>query len=50
MTTGRRSSPVPQLNCVGGSAKGMFNPEVTKIIHKLDIKKMVVEVPNNIGV
>ena len=28
MTTGRRSSPVPQLNCVGGSAKGMFNPQV----------------------
>ena len=22
MTTGRRSSPVPQLNCVGGSAQG----------------------------
>jgi len=30
MTTGRRSSPVPQLNCVGGSAKGMFNPQVVQ--------------------
>ena len=28
MTTGRRSSPVQQLNCVGGSARGMFNPQV----------------------
>jgi hypothetical protein len=28
MTTGRRSSPIPQLKCVGGSAQGMFNPEV----------------------
>ena len=28
MTTGRRSSPVPQLNCIGGSARGLFNPQV----------------------
>ena len=26
-TTGRRSSPVPQLKCVGGSAQGHFNPQ-----------------------
>jgi hypothetical protein len=30
MTTGRRSSPIPQLKCVGGSAQGQFNPEVTE--------------------
>jgi len=28
MTTGRRSSPIPQIKCVGGSAQGQFNPEV----------------------
>lgn len=26
MTTGRRSSPVPQVNCVGGNACGDFEP------------------------
>ena len=26
MTTGRRSSPVPQMNCVGGNACGDFEP------------------------
>merc|ERR1712038_394763 len=30
MTTGRRSSPVPQLNCVGGSAQGHFNPQAVQ--------------------
>ena len=30
MTTGRRSSPVPQLKCVGGSAQGAFNPQVVQ--------------------
>jgi len=34
MTTGRRSSPVPQLNCVGGSAKGMFNPQVVQCYNR----------------
>ena len=27
MTTGRRSSPVPQLSCVGGSARNEEQPE-----------------------
>ncbi len=26
MTTGRRSSPVPQIKCVGGTASGRFSP------------------------
>jgi len=26
MTTGRRSSPVPQVNCVGGNACGDYEP------------------------
>ena len=30
MTTGRRSSPVSQLNCVGGSAQGKFRPQVVQ--------------------
>ena len=30
MTTGRRSSPVQQLKCVGGSAQGAFNPQVVQ--------------------
>ena len=30
MTTGRRSSPVPQLKCVGGSAQGAFTPQVVQ--------------------
>jgi len=30
MTTGHRSSPVPQLNCVGGSAQGKFRPQVVQ--------------------
>jgi len=34
MTTGRRSSPVPQLNCVGGSAKGIFNPQVVQCYNR----------------
>ena len=34
MTTGRRSSPVQQLNCVGGSAKGNFRPQVVQCINK----------------
>ena len=34
MTTGRRSSPVPQLNCVGGSAKGKFRPQVVQCINR----------------
>eukprot|EP00478_Filoreta_tenera_P001284 GABV01001302.1.p1 GENE.GABV01001302.1~~GABV01001302.1.p1 ORF type:complete len:151 (+),score=28.40 GABV01001302.1:161-613(+) len=27
MTAGRRTSPVPQLYCIGGSAQGLFEPE-----------------------
>eukprot|EP00998_Keelungia_sp_KM082_P006349 NODE_2603_length_1028_cov_33.294118_g2584_i0.p1 GENE.NODE_2603_length_1028_cov_33.294118_g2584_i0~~NODE_2603_length_1028_cov_33.294118_g2584_i0.p1 ORF type:complete len:294 (+),score=21.95 NODE_2603_length_1028_cov_33.294118_g2584_i0:68-949(+) len=27
MTTARRSSPIPQMNCVGGSAMGRYMPE-----------------------
>ena len=30
MTTGKRSSPVSQLNCVGGSAQGKFRPQVVQ--------------------
>jgi hypothetical protein len=26
-TTGRRSSPVPQLQCIGGTAAGKFSPK-----------------------
>ena len=34
MTTGRRSSPVPQLNCIGGSAKGQFTPQVVQCYNR----------------
>jgi len=34
MTTGRRSSPVPQLNCIGGSARGLFNPQVVQCYNR----------------
>lgn len=34
MTTGRRSSPVPQLTCVGGSARGLYNPEVVQCYNR----------------
>ena len=34
MTTGRRSSPVPQLHCVGGSAKGVFKPQVVQCVNR----------------
>ncbi|CAL8078822.1 unnamed protein product [Orchesella dallaii] len=34
MTTGRRSSPVPQLRCVGGSANGAFAPQVVQCYNK----------------
>ncbi|KAF9081372.1 hypothetical protein BGX23_000964 [Mortierella sp. AD031] len=30
MTTGRRTSPVPQIKCVGGNACGDFEPEVVQ--------------------
>ena len=30
MTTGRRSSPVPQLNCIGGTAAKAFKPDVVQ--------------------
>ena len=31
LPTGRRSSPVPQLTCVGGSAAGKFRPAVVQV-------------------
>lgn len=34
MTTGRRSSPVSQLTCVGGSAAGKFNPQVVQCYNR----------------
>ncbi|GJJ71156.1 hypothetical protein EMPS_03506 [Entomortierella parvispora] len=33
MTTGRRSSPVPQLNCVGGNACGDYEPDVVQCVN-----------------
>ncbi|KAH7727209.1 7 transmembrane protein 66 [Aphelenchoides avenae] len=33
-TTGRRSSPVPQLQCVGGTAKGQFAPKVVQCYNR----------------
>lgn len=34
MTTGRRSSPVPQLKCIGGSAQGNFNPQAVQCYNR----------------
>jgi len=34
MTTGRRSSPVPQLKCVGGSAQGHYNPQAVQCYNR----------------
>jgi len=34
MTTGRRSSPLQQLKCVGGSAKGLFYPSVVQCYNR----------------
>ena len=34
MTTSRRTSPVPQLKCVGGSAMGRFNPQVVQCYNR----------------
>lgn len=34
MTSGRRSSPVPQLQCVGGSARCAFRPQVVQCYNK----------------
>ena len=34
MTTGRRSSPVPQLTCVVGSAAGKFRPAVVQCYNR----------------
>ena len=34
MTTGRRSSPVPQLNCIGGSAQGKFTPKTVQCYNR----------------
>lgn len=34
MTAGRRSHPVPQLQCVGGTAKGHYKPSVVQCINR----------------
>jgi len=34
MTTGRRSSPVPQLNCIGGSGRGRHQPGVVQCYNR----------------
>ncbi|CAD6197554.1 unnamed protein product [Caenorhabditis auriculariae] len=34
MTEGRRSAPVPQLKCVGGTAKGAFLPKVVQCVNQ----------------
>eukprot|EP00039_Didymoeca_costata_P008607 m.114119 g.114119 ORF g.114119 m.114119 type:complete len:323 (-) comp14153_c0_seq5:3771-4739(-) len=34
MTSGRRSSPVPQAKCIGGSAMGMYNPPVIQCLNR----------------
>lgn len=34
MTTGRRSSPIPQLSCVGGTAQGRFAPKTVQCYNK----------------
>uniref|UniRef100_A0A0R3S3Z8 Store-operated calcium entry-associated regulatory factor n=1 Tax=Elaeophora elaphi TaxID=1147741 RepID=A0A0R3S3Z8_9BILA len=33
-TTGRRSAPIPQIQCVGGSAKGKFEPRVVQCYNR----------------
>lgn len=33
MTTGRRTSPVPQLNCIGGNACGDFEPGTERMLY-----------------
>ncbi|CAJ0931737.1 unnamed protein product, partial [Mesorhabditis belari] len=34
MTTGRRSSPVPQLRCVGGAAQGVYSPKTVQCYNR----------------
>ena len=34
MTTGRRAAPVPQLKCVGGTARGKYEPEVVQCYNR----------------
>ena len=48
MTSGRRSSPVPQLNCVGGSAKHAdFKPAVVQCYNRgFDGRDVQVSNPN----
>ncbi|KHJ76629.1 hypothetical protein OESDEN_23751, partial [Oesophagostomum dentatum] len=31
-SSGRRSAPVPQLKCVGGSAKGQYKPRIVQCV------------------
>lgn len=33
-TTGRRASPVPQLQCVGGTAQGKFSPKTVQCYNR----------------
>ena len=46
MTTGRRSSAVPQLKCVGGSAQGAYNPQVVQCYNRgwdgLDVQVKII--------
>lgn len=33
-TTGRRNAPVPQLRCIGGTAKGQYTPAVVQCYNR----------------
>ncbi|KAF9307224.1 Store-operated calcium entry-associated regulatory factor [Mortierella antarctica] len=53
MTTGRRTSPVPQLNCIGGNACGDFEPDVVQCHNAgsdgSDVQwKCEADLPNNV--
>ncbi|KAF9377509.1 hypothetical protein CPB97_010122 [Podila verticillata] len=53
MTTGRRTSPVPQLNCIGGNACGDFEPDVVQCYNAgsdgSDVQwKCEADLPNNV--
>ncbi|VDK83541.1 unnamed protein product, partial [Cylicostephanus goldi] len=50
-TTGRREAPVPQLKCVGGSAKGEYRPRTVQCMRQgfdgVDYQwKCVADMPN----
>ncbi|KAI9231042.1 MAG: hypothetical protein BYD32DRAFT_431722 [Podila humilis] len=53
MTTGRRTSPVSQLNCIGGNACGDFEPDVVQCYNAgsdgSDVQwKCEADLPNNV--